>query len=195
MRTLRELNFQDIALPWHEQLVMRVYVGPFMANSSDSPQNRRLYEAYSHKIIALAEEVPLDQHKVRVLVPPQAGLLEDTRSWSISMILEHLILVDMKAKEIILKLSLGKDPDFKMSIGSVKPIGRWDARETFERYKAFVPSYLDEIEEALAKSKLELTEVHPIFGPFNALQWQWSMATRTALRYRQLINVRKGLCI
>ena len=187
------LNFPDMALPWHQQLVMRMYLGPFVASSSEVERNRELYEVFSRKIIRLSEEIPFDQHRLPVMVPAQVGLLDDTRYWSISQTLEHLLKLDRLSKEIILKLAAGEAPQITVTPNMVTPEGKCDPEKVFLDYKAFVPTHLDEIDAALGKTESTLTERHPLFGPFDAKQWYWSMSVRTSLRYRQLKNIRKGL--
>ncbi|NJM09603.1 MAG: hypothetical protein HC883_01495 [Bdellovibrionaceae bacterium] len=191
----KKLHFDnpDVALPWHQQLVMRIYLGHFVAGSSVAEDNRKVYEAFSNKIIALASGIPFTLHSIRVLVPVQAGLLNDTRYWSIAMTLEHLIMIDKMAKEIIIRLALGQVPDLNVPVKSVAPTGKIEPEKVFEDYRLSVPLRLDEMDEAFIDSKCEVTAPHPIFGDFNARQWQWSMAARSFLRHRQLQNIRKGL--
>lgn len=189
------IDLPDVALPWHQQLVMRLYLGPFVASSREPAENRKVYETFSAKIIKLAEEIPFAQHTVPVLVPAQAGLLDDTRYWSITQTLEHLLKLDGMAKEIILKLARGEAPRMKVTPAIVAPSKDPDAEKIFSEFVQFVPRHLDKIDEALAASDSVLTEKHPLFGDFTARQWYWSLATRTSLRYRQLKNIRKGLSL
>jgi len=194
MKSLTDgLNLPNLALPWHQQLMMRIYVGPFMANSMDASANRKTYEGFSRRIIELVSDIPFAQHKIPVLVPAQVGLLDDTRYWSIAMTLEHLLMVDAKAKEIILKLAQGEDAGIKVTPRGVKPSGQADPEKILADYIEFVPTQLDEIEQVLSTSSSKKTEVHPIFGDFTALQWQWSLGARTALRFKQLKNICLGL--
>lgn len=185
----------DLALPWHQQLVMRLYLGPFVASSSEFSRSRRIYETYSQKIIDLVGEIPFELHTVPVLVPAQAGLLDDTRYWSIAQTLEHLLKLDQLAKQIIIKLASDRPANILVTPALVAPEGKSEARKIFEDYRAFVPVMLDEMDELLRHSESELTENHPLFGPFTARQWYWSLASRTSLRYRQLQNIRKGLSV
>ncbi len=101
--------------------------------------------------------------------------------------------MDSLAKEIIVRLARGERADILITPELVAPEGVADPEKIFADYQAFVPTRLDEIDEALKNSKSTLTERHPFFGPFNAKQWYWSLATRTSLRYRCLKNIRKGL--
>jgi hypothetical protein len=193
--TKRHLELPDVALPWHQQLVMRLYLGPVVASASLPAQNRGIYEIFSNKIIKLAEEIPFSGHTIPVLVPAQAGLLDDTRYWSISQTLEHLLHLDGMAKQIIMKLARGERPNMTITPEEVAPRGLCEPEKLFGDFKAFVPQYLDEIDDLLARSESELTEMHPLFGAFTAKQWYWSLAMRTSLRYRQLANIRKGLTL
>ena len=188
-----QFDLADLALPWHEQLVMRLYMGPFVASSSNDVRNREIYKKFSGKVIDLASEIPFSQHSIPVLVPAQAGLLDDTRYWSISQTLEHLLKLDTLAKQIILKLAGGEEAGVVVTPAGVAPQGRMESEKVFEDYKNFVPLHLDEIDAALASSTSKLTARHPVFGDFTARQWYWSLGMRTSLRYRQLKNIRKGL--
>jgi hypothetical protein len=187
------LNFPEIALPWHQQLVMRLYLGPFVASSSGIDRNSEHYETFGRKIIRLAEEIPFDQHRVPVLVPAQAGLLENTRYWSISQTLEYLLKMDRLSKDIILKLAVGESPNMAIATDALAPEGKCDPERILLDYKASLPRNLDEINAALRKTHSRLTELHPWFGRFDAKQWYWAMATGASQRYRQLKNIRKGL--
>lgn len=188
-----DIELPDVALPWHQQLVMRLYLEPFVAASREPAGNRKVYETFSAKIIKLAEDIPLAQHTVPVLVPAQAGLLDDTRYWSITQTLEHLLKLDGMAKQIILKLGRGEAPRMLVTPEVVAPSPSADPEKIFSEYREFVPRHLDEIDALLAGDDSKLTEKHPLFGDFTARQWHWSLATRTSLRYRQLKNIRKGL--
>lgn len=183
----------DLALPWHQQLVMRLYMGPFVASSSEYLKSRVMYEAYSRKIVELAAEIPYEQHAIPILVPAQVGLLDDTRYWSIAQTLEHLLKVDRLTKQIIVKLASGEPANILVTPAIVAPESKCEPEKIFTDYREFIPTMLDDMDEALRTSTSVLTEEHPIFGPFSAKQWYWSLATRTSLRYRQLKSIRRGL--
>lgn len=183
----------DIALPWHQQLAMRLYIGPFVASGSSVTRNRQTYLGFSQKIIDLVTELPFDKHPVPVLVPAQAGLLNDTRYWSVTQTLHHLSMVDSLTKEVIVRLGKGEPANIEIKPKMVAPSQDADPHEIFKNYCELVPTRMDEIDSLITEKDSTLTEEHPFFGKFTARQWHWSMAMRASLRYRQLNNILKGL--
>lgn len=181
-------------VPLPERLILRFFLGPFVAKRSNWEQNWQKFDSLNQKIFRLLDGLTTHQLQQKILVPPQRGLEDSSRDWSAAMVLEHLIIVGSVQKTAIIALSRGVVPDQKASTAAVKPKGGVDGLQQLEAYKAFladVRASVDMVREAALKTNLAYA--HPWFGPCNPLQWQWLYAAHTAIHYQQLKEIVKIL--
>lgn len=107
-----------------------------------------------------------------VEVPPMRGVDEDMRRWSFFMILEHNTIVNRSITAMVHQLAGGQSPHGAAAIDpkhDVMPSATADA----EQLTAFEESVLDHVRTVrdLGPLRGTGTSLHPVFGFFDAHQW------------------------
>ena len=176
-----------------QQLVMKLYLGPFVAAKSDWDADSQRFYNSSKKILAMIEGLDDTALTQKVLVPPQRGLEDSSRYWSAAMTLEHIMIVGMGVRDIIIRLSQGKVPSGKADTARVKPLGQTPPQTVVQNYKTFVETVLDQVDKGVENRASKATFVHPWFGNFTAHQWHWMLATHNDIHLQQLHAILAGL--
>lgn len=174
-------------------LVMKFYIGPFIAAKSDWDADSQAFFNSSKKILSLVEGLDEAQLSQKVLVPPQRGLEDSSRYWSAAMVLEHLMIVGMGMRDIIIRLSQNKVPPGKADTARVKPLGKTPPAAVFASYKNFVETVLDQIDAGVEDKTGKAVYLHPWFGKFTAHQWHWLLAAHNDIHLKQLHGILAGL--
>lgn len=180
-------------IPWYQQVVMRLYLGPFVSSRATTQANNRAFKKLTQKILDLAADLPERQHTTQVMVPPQIGLEESSRYWSVSMTLEHLLTVTRGMQAVIEDLSQGIKPEGEVSLARLKPKGERGPGDIYSEFEEFMRGVPEASAKALATNNSTVTYAHPWFGEMTAKQWHWLMVAHLAIHYRQLKNIRRGL--
>ena len=187
-----KLDKPGAGLPFFEALLVSFYVGPFQSRKADKDKNLRLFAALGAKIAKEADGAPADKRDVKVLVPRMTGIEDSSRYWSVNETLEHMMIVGVPMRELIVSLSQGKTSDYVVDTANFKPKGKYaggDARADFRKF-------IEETGEILKPLKIEdagPTHKHPWMGQFNSLQWTWLMPGHLGIHLKQLQAIKKGL--
>lgn len=176
-----------------QQLVMKFYIGPFVAATSDWDADSARFAASSQKILDMVAGLDDAALTQKVLVPPQRGLEDSSRYWSAAMTLEHIMIVGMGLRDIIIRLSQGKVPPGKADTARVKPPGQTPPQTVVQNYKYFVQTVLEQVDKGVENRNSAATYVHPWFGKFTARQWHWLLATHNDVHLQQLRAIVAGL--
>jgi hypothetical protein len=182
-------------LPWYAHLYLRYYIGPHVAGKSDwEVETKRFYDT-SAALLALAEKLDNGALQRRVLVPRLAGIEDSSRFWSAAMVLEHVMIVGMGMRDIILRLSQEKQPPGHVDTARVKPQGLLPVQTVLDNYKDFPDVVMGQIEKSVPSEKRDpqVRMVHPWFGPFTLRQWHWLLAEHNAIHLRQMQAIIAGL--
>lgn len=174
-------------------LVMKYYIGPFIAAKSDWVADRQAFADTSKKILSLVEGLDKAQLSQKVLVPSQRGLEDSSRYWSVAMVLEHLMIVGMGMRDIIIRLSQNKVPPGKADTARVKPPGKTPPEAVLASYKNFVDTLSDQMDTAIENRDSKAVYTHPWFGKFTAHQWHWLLAAHNRIHLQQLQGILAGL--
>jgi len=123
----------------------------------------------------------------RVLIDRFLGIEDDTRDWSVALVIEHLEIVTTGVIQVIKTLSDEKPFDGAISIEAVKPVNRSvtmkELRQFIKEYETFVP-----------KSKnSKMTKAHPWFIEFNNRDWNTFLAIHTWVHKRQIKAILRGM--
>lgn len=176
-----------------QQLAMRFYIGPFVAAKSDWDADNRRFLQSSKQILTMIEGLDDAALSQKVLVPPQRGLEDSSRYWSVAMTLEHIMIVGMGLRDIVIRLSQGKVPPGKADTARVKPPGQTPPQTVVQNYRYFVETVLDQVDKGVQNRDSKAVYVHPWFGKFTARQWHWLLATHNDIHLQQLRAIRAGL--
>lgn len=150
------------------------------------------FEKESRRIEELCGMFTPEQFSRRVLVPPITGIEDSSRFWSAAMLVEHVVIVGESISKVIVFLSRGQVPPFKVDIASVKPRGDRgaavmpDFRRLITEYPALVRNDLPRPVDAPAFS-------HPWLGDLDIHRWHCLAALHLQLHRRQLVLIRRGL--
>jgi len=189
--TTPKLAVPGAGIPFHHKVLLRVYVKPFIAAKSSPEASKKTFEKVTEKILKEVEGLTAEELNQKVLVPPQAGLEDSSRFWSIAMTLEHLGIVGRKLSLAVTALSQNLPINEKADIGKLKPFGQMSSAESLQDFKKFA---LEEF------SKLPLPGLnpgnrfhHPWFGMMNNREWYWLLGVHQGLHLKQIREIKKGL--
>ena len=180
-------------LPFLERVLLKYYVGPFMAKRAPIDASRERFEKLHAKTIEVARSIPPEMLTHKVLVPRQSGLEDSSRYWSAAMTLEHMLMVGEGCCHIIRELSAGRDPNVRPRTERLKPKGAGAGLELIEQFARFTERCMPEMLPLVAERDSQTSEVHPWFGPMRARAWFWLLGVHAAVHYRQLKEIKKRL--
>jgi hypothetical protein len=180
-------------IPWYQLLMLRFIVSPFVAAKTDWSVSEKRFKKITTKILKEIDGLTDAQLTTKVLVPPQMGLEDSSRYWSIAMALEHLVIVGKVISVGIRELSSGRIPDYKPDTAAVKPFGTMAAQQARNEFTHFAVEEFPQLLPSLVNRHSNLKLNHPWFGGFKAQQWYWLLATHHALHLKQIREIKKGL--
>ncbi len=144
------------------------------------------------KVLSLARSMEKDKLFERVLVPKLFGLEDNSRYYSVAMVIEHLIIVGTALKKRIPLLSQGKNLDKEIKIEDYKPYMEIDDT-IIDQYEIFLHGFLKEVEENVDNIYLENRHEHPWFGELKAKDWSVMGAIHQIVHRRQIEAIIRGL--
>ena len=185
------LEAPGAGIPQWQQFFLRTVVRPFVAAKSDWDKDSALFNALTQKILAAAGSADVSKLEKRILVPRLQGLEDSSRYWSVAMTLDHLTIVGKSISAVVIDLSKGDVPDFKVSMAAVKPPVGKPYAESLHEYEAFAKNAIADIDAKIGDRKSAVTLHHPWFGPFTAHQWHWLLAMHQNIHLRQIREILK----
>lgn len=180
-------------LPFLDRVLLKYYVGPFMAKRAQVEQSRARFEKLHAKILEIARSIPPEMLTHKVLVKPQRGLEDSSRYWSAAMVLEHMLIVGEGCCHIIRELSAGRDPNVRPRTERLKPKGAGAGLELIEQFAKFTMTCMPEMDPLVRERDSSAAEVHPWFGPMRARAWFWLLGVHAGIHYQQLKQIKKAL--
>ena len=144
-----------------------------------------IFEKEGDKIVRLASQPPREKLFERVLVPKLFGLEDNSRYYSVAMVLRHLLTVGLALQTRIPVLSQGKSLEKEVKIEEYKPYMDIDD-DIVGIYKDFLLHFRTNIEKDLGNIYLENRHEHPWFGELRAKDWAVMGAIHQIVHRRQL---------
>ncbi|WP_294956356.1 hypothetical protein [Sulfurovum sp.] len=129
-----------------------------------------IYDREGEKIIALASELDRESLFKRVLVSELFGLEDNSRYYSVAMVIKHLLIVGNTLQNRIPVLSRGENLDRHVKIEDVKPYTRIDDN-IVQQFEVFLSTYRETLTRNVEDIHIDNTSQHPWFGEFNPKQW------------------------
>jgi len=150
------------------------------------------FEREGRRIVELT--APFDEEALftRVMVPPLFGLEDNSRYYSVAMVLEHLLIVGNALQNRIPALSRGEKLAQEVRIENYKPytdIGP----DVVTRYRAFVGYFREKLLEKMDDIYRENRHEHPWFGPLNPKEWMVMGAIHQTVHRRQIEAISKRI--
>lgn len=190
-----KLDPPGAGLPWHQKLILKYYVGPFVAAKTDWNISEARFYRLTNQINTELEGLTEDQLQKKILVPPQQGLEDSSRYWSIAMALEHLVIVGKGIFYAINELSAHRAPFGKADTAAVKPLGKMSAQDTQLLFERFCTTDYKKMIDTIQDRNSDLKFQHPWFGPMNAKQWFWLLPIHHNIHLKQIREIKKSLAL
>lgn len=146
-----------------------------------------LFYKGAEQIRKRARSVEASQGSQRILIQRVLGIEDNSRYWSIYMVLDHLNIVNQGIAAIIEALCTGGNALKAVRIADVKPDPAASAA-TIEAFESAVRSYTEKI-ESLSPLRSTATHPHPWFGKINAHQWHCLAALHHGIHRRQIEKI------
>lgn len=186
-----QLEHAGAGLPFLHQVFLRFWVRPFVAAKSNWDADAKTFEVLNARTLEMVRAAPAEKLSVRVLVPPQRGLEDSSRFWSVAMTLDHMAIVGNGIAGLIVQLSRGTVPDQKVSIAAVKPSPDKPFAESLRAFEEFADKTPALLAQKVENRNSVATLDHPWFGPFTAHQWHWLLAAHQAIHLKQIREILK----
>ena len=165
---------------------------PFLNSIVSWDRALDIFEKEGAKVLSLARSMEKDKLFERVLVPKLFGLEDNSRYYSVAMVLEHLLVVGTALQNRIPMLSQGKSVAQKIKIEDYKPYMEID-ESIIEQYESFLHGFRKELEENIDNIYLENRHEHPWFGELKAKDWSVMGAIHQVVHRRQIEAIIRGL--
>jgi uncharacterized damage-inducible protein DinB len=188
-----QLQKPGAGLPLLEALVVRFIYGYIISKRSLPDDNIKTLQIFTDKILKITKNLDTQQLETRILVPKLQGLEDSSRFWSVSMTLEHLLIVAKNMKFIITELSHNRVPPLKVDIAKVKPLGETSSKEVLAEFETFFKNLPQELNSQIGDIRCSATLFHPWFGESKALQWHWLLGTHQGIHYNQIKHILRAL--
>ena len=127
----------------------------------------------------------------RILIKRVLGIEDNSRYWSLYMVLDHLNIVNQGIAGIIDALCTGSSGLQAVQIADVKPDPTVSV-ETIEAFASGLQSYKNKV-KLLFPLRSTTTHLHPWFGAMNAHQWHCLAALHHSIHRRQIEKILKQL--
>ncbi len=143
------------------------------------------FELEGQKIVASSR--PLDRKRLfeRVLVEPLFGLEDNSRYYSVAMVLEHLLRVGEALESRLPLMSCGEVPKREVRIEAYKPYVLID-EDIVNRYSLFIEGFADKIKREIDDIDSCVTYAHPWFGPLDLKGWMVMGMVHQIVHRRQI---------
>jgi len=151
-----------------------------------------IYDKEGEKILTLVSSLDHEQLFKRILVPKLFGLEDNSRYYSVAMVLTHLLSVGNAFQTRIPVLSRGEKLDGHVAIEDVKPYTQRD-EEIVAHFKEFMGSYREKLEENIDDIHIDNTSEHPWFGAFNPKEWSILGMVHQTVHRRQIEAIKRSL--
>jgi hypothetical protein len=150
----------------------------------------RKSESILGRYLKLADGLATEAGRARVRVPPMRGVDEDMRRWSFFMILEHNAIVNRSITATVLQLARGEALTGAAAIDPKRDVMPGPSADA-SQVALFAESVTRHIETVRGLGKLRGTGTspHPIFGAFDAHQWNCMFAFHLGLHLPQAAHV------
>jgi len=179
-------------LPTYKRVAAKYVMFPLLNRFVSWDKAWDVYDKEGAKIIAMASALNQEQLFKRVLVPKLFGLEDNSRYYSVAMVIEHLLIVGQALTVRIPILSKGKKLPNQVAIEDVKPYTDIN-EEIVTQFADFMGSYREKLDANVENIHIDNTSDHPWFGAFNPKQWSILGMVHQTVHRRQIEAIIKRL--
>lgn len=177
-------------LPKFERFYIKTFLVPAAKYLFTWDLAQRLLNKEVKKIEALVAKIDKEKLQKRVVIERVFAIEDNSRDFSVNMVLEHLVIAGTGVMGIIHSLSNEQEFTRDVTIEGVKPHANdADTLDAFlkfaQRYNAFI--------DALPKKRSVMTKKHPWFIEFNNFEWSVFMFIHTFVHRRQIEAISKAI--
>lgn len=180
-------------VPFQQKMMMRYFVRPFVAGRTPWEVSENNFRKINEKILKTLDGLTEAQLTTKILVPPQLGLEDSSRYWSIKMVLEHLLIVSGQMIQLIPALSQGVIPNGKADTAAVKPKNEIGLHEIVQNFKKLISTDFDQLNSSITNRNSKTRFHHPWFGDMTAKQWYWLLPMHHGLHLKQIREIKNRL--
>ncbi|MEA3352348.1 MAG: hypothetical protein U9Q33_00830 [Campylobacterota bacterium] len=138
----------------------------------------------------IVENLPKEFHQRKVIIDRTFAIEDDTRQFSINMVLEHLTIAGSAVHTLIDTLSKEKEFLQEIKIENVKP--KENKEDQLDEFLEFYSRYFLYIKNH-PKNRSKAKKKHPWFIEFNNFDWSIFMFMHTFIHRRQIEAIIKKL--
>jgi len=190
--SLKNLAQAGAGLPKGRAVFLR-YVGfPILKRAVSFDRALNHFVKEGERSVKLAERIDTEIFFERVMVPHLFGLEENSRYYSIAMVLEHLHIVGMALQTRIPILSRGEKLSREVKIEEYKPYTQIGF-DVIDRYRDFIVHFRENLLKNLGDIHGKNRHEHPWFGALNPKEWMVMGAIHQTVHRRQIEAILKEL--
>ncbi|MCG6897905.1 MAG: DinB family protein [Thiocapsa sp.] len=185
-----ELDPAGAGIPWHERrvadIVLRLY-----ASTVSPAAILRSFRRDASRALTLAGGLTAEEGRMRVPIQRFPGIEHSSRSWSVYMTLDHLVMVNTAITALIHAVCSDHNHGAEIRVEDVKP--HVDAGpDRIQALESVVERYTDLIER-LGGLHARQRHPHPWFGPLTARQWHALAAIHNRTHRAQIEKILRRL--
>lgn len=175
-----------------EGWLARHVVFPFFCRTTSFEKATLIFEVEGRRIEDLCGLFTPEQFTRRVLVPPMQGIEDSSRHWSAAMLVEHVVTVGTAVSKVLVFISRGQVPPFKVDIAAIKPQGN-RGPAVMADFRKLLAEYPEFVRKDLPRPVDAPRFAHPWFGELDIHRWHCLAAGHLRIHRRQLEMIRKCL--
>jgi len=180
------LQMPGSGLPKYENLFIKTVLVPFGRLFLGWKSAKFWLDLELTSIERMIRDLDQEELNKQVLIDHILGIEDDTRDWSVTLVIEHLAIVSSGIIQVIKTLSEEKAFDGPISIVAVKPgksaVTMDELRQIIQGYETFIPK----------NRNSKMTKAHPWFIEFNNRDWNTFLAIHTWVHKRQIKAILRG---
>ena len=181
----QSLDKPGAGLPWHQEKFIQYFVVPVMPMVLNWDRGLRFLQKQVAEILELVKDLNEETLSKQVLVPPMFALEDSSRFWSINMVIEHIVMVNLGTYEIVDMLSQEKGIERELGTAKVKPFKNTNHTKSLI---VFEKAYSRMIKKN-SKKVSRMTKSHPWFGPFNNTTWHAFIGVHNKVHKKQIQKI------
>jgi DinB superfamily len=177
-------------LPRLELMVVKLLLG-WQQRRTTRGQAAKLFAREREVVVRLASRCDPESGSRPVLIDRLRGMEDNSRFWSVFMVIDHLRIVNGGISEVIRLLGRGQTPERQLRIADVKPSPQANQEVTGEFEQVCV--LFERRAAALPDLRTAHRYAHPWFGLLDAAGWHFLAGFHMQLHRRQIEQILRHL--
>ena len=172
-------------LPKREALLLKYAIMPTLRTLLDGERAVSIFESEGEKILKLAKQLSHDELFTRVLIPKVFAIEDNSRYYSVAMVLWHLVYVGEAIQNGVIDLSHGKDIELVVKIENFKPFVEIGG-DIVERFESFLSGFGRNVFANAGDINSLAFHRQPWFGELNPKGWLVLAMAHQLIHRRQI---------